>query len=204
MSDTENDSEISFSVKFLGRLEVVRPVGMGILIEAAEALQVLTAEKTKKNKVNLFLSRSSIDILEHKTKFMLHSCTLSSVSFCAVHQFQSKMFGFMAKHPALDSHHCYVFQSTKFSHLLVSAIGEAFQASRRSDSVRGSRDLVVEALRHKNKVLQRENTELKKKLQENGEMNSSEEETDHSDTERHTSHVRFNSGSDTTALLRNF
>ncbi|MCI4387071.1 hypothetical protein PGIGA_G00069870 [Pangasianodon gigas] len=201
MSDSENDSEISFSVKFLGRLEVVRPVGMEILMEAAEALQM---EKKKKSKVHLFLSRSSIDILEHKTKFMLYSCTLSSVSFCAVHQFQPKLFGFMAKHPALDSHHCYVFQSSKFSHLLVSVIGDAFQASRSSDSMRGSRDLVVEALRHKNKVLQRENAELRKKLQEKGGMGNTEEETDHSDTEQPTSQVRFSSSSDTVALLRSF
>ncbi|XP_053498681.1 PTB domain-containing engulfment adapter protein 1 [Ictalurus furcatus] len=200
MSDNENESEISFSVKFLGRIEVVRPTGMEILMEAAEALQM---ENKKKNKVHLFLSRSSIDILEYKTKFMLHSCTLSSMSFCAVHQFQPKLFGFIAKHPALYSHHCYVFQSKKFSHLLVSVIGDAFQASRHSDNVRGSRDLVVEALRHKNKILQRENAELRKKLQEKGEMDSTEEETDHSDTEQRTSHVRFNSGSDTTALLRN-
>ncbi|TTA83876.1 PTB domain-containing engulfment adapter protein 1 [Bagarius yarrelli] len=100
MSDEENDSEISFSVKFLGRVEVVRPAGMEILMESAAALQ-----------------------------FMLYSCTLSSVSFCAVHQFQSKLFGFVTKHPALDSHHCYVFQSKKFSHLLVSMIGEAFRVS---------------------------------------------------------------------------
>ncbi|KAF5888721.1 PTB domain-containing engulfment adapter protein 1-like [Clarias magur] len=165
MSDSENDSEISFSVKFLGRVEVVRPVGMEILMEATESVQT---EKKKKTKVHLFLSRSSIDILEYKTKFMLYSCTLSSVSFCAVHQSQPKVFGFMAKHPALDSHHCYIFQSSKFSHLLVSVIADAFGASRRSESVRGSRDLVVEALRHKNKVLQRENAELRRKLKENG------------------------------------
>ncbi|MCJ8741302.1 hypothetical protein PDJAM_G00069030 [Pangasius djambal] len=174
MSDSENDSEISFSIKFLGRLEVVRPVGMEILMEAAEALQM---EKKKTSKVHLFLSRSSIDILEHKTKFMLYSCTLSSVSFCAVHQFQPKLFGFMAKHPALDSHHCYIFQSSKFSHLVVSVIGDAFQLSGRSDSVRGSRDLVVEALRHKNKVLQRENAELRKKLQEKGGIFSTKRKT---------------------------
>ncbi|XP_046724990.1 PTB domain-containing engulfment adapter protein 1-like isoform X2 [Silurus meridionalis] len=137
-------------------------------------------------------------------QFMLYSCTLSSVSFCAVHQFQSKLFGFIANHPALDSSHCYVFQSTKFSHLLVSVIGDVFQSSRCLDSMRGSRDLVVEALRHKNKVLQKENVELKKKLQEKGRSDTAEEETDHSDTEQHTSHVRFNSSSDMTALLRNF
>ncbi|KAM9445403.1 PTB domain-containing engulfment adapter protein 1 isoform 2-T2 [Clarias gariepinus] len=199
MSDSENDSEISFSVKFLGRVEVVRPVGMEILMEATESVQT---GKKKKSKVHLFLSRSSIDILEHKTKFMLYSCTLSSVSFCAVHQSQPKVFGFMAKHPALDSHHCYIFQSSKFSHLLVSVIADAFRVSRRSESVRGSRDLVVEALRHKNKVLQRENAELRRKLKDSG-MDSTEE-TDQSDTEQPTSRVRFNSGSDTTALLRNF
>ncbi|XP_027024258.1 PTB domain-containing engulfment adapter protein 1-like [Tachysurus fulvidraco] len=200
MSDSENDSEIYFSVKFLGRLEVTCPVGMEILMEAAAALQ---KEKKKKNKVHLFLSRRSIDILQFKTKFMMYSCTLSSVSFCAVHQIQSKLFGFMAKHPALDSHHCYVFQSTKFSHLLASVIGDAVKASRRSDSVRGSRDLVVEALRHKNKLLQRENAELRNKLQGKAGIDSSEEETDNSETDRPTSHVRFNSGRDTTTLQRN-
>uniref|UniRef100_A0A3B4BY24 PID domain-containing protein n=1 Tax=Pygocentrus nattereri TaxID=42514 RepID=A0A3B4BY24_PYGNA len=139
---------------FLDRVEVVRPDGMQILIEAVASLQKPNREvrekvKKKKAKVHLFISRSAIDILEHKTKFMLYTCSLSSVSFCAVHQTQPKLFGFIAKHPAVDTFHCYVFQSRKFSHLLVSVIGDAFQASRQSVSLRGSRDLVVEALRHK-------------------------------------------------------
>ncbi|XP_036447437.1 PTB domain-containing engulfment adapter protein 1-like isoform X2 [Colossoma macropomum] len=171
MSDIEDDTEISFSVKFLDRVEVVRPDGMEILMEAAAALQnpdraVSEKVKKKKTKVHLFLSRSAIDILEHKTKFMLYTCSLSSVSFCAVHQTQPKLFGFIAKHPAVDTFHCYIFQSRKFSHLMVSVIGDAFRASRQSTNLRGSRDLVVEALRHKNNVLQRENTELKRKLQD--------------------------------------
>lgn len=35
------------------------------------------------------------------------------------------------------------------SHVLVSIIGDAFQASKMEDSIRGGRDLIVEALRHK-------------------------------------------------------
>ncbi|XP_036447436.1 PTB domain-containing engulfment adapter protein 1-like isoform X1 [Colossoma macropomum] len=197
MSDIEDDTEISFSVKFLDRVEVVRPDGMEILMEAAAALQnpdraVSEKVKKKKTKVHLFLSRSAIDILEHKTKFMLYTCSLSSVSFCAVHQTQPKLFGFIAKHPAVDTFHCYIFQSRKFSHLMVSVIGDAFRASRQSTNLRGSRDLVVEALRHKNNVLQRENTELKRKLQD--------KHGDDSDTEQTNSHVRFSSGG---GFLRN-
>ncbi|KAL7859552.1 hypothetical protein SRHO_G00146990 [Serrasalmus rhombeus] len=202
MSDIEDDTEISFSVKFLDRVEVVRPDGMQILIEAVASLQKPNREvrekvKKKKAKVHLFISRSAIDILEHKTKFMLYTCSLSSVSFCAVHQTQPKLFGFIAKHPAVDTFHCYVFQSRKFSHLLVSVIGDAFQASRQSVSLRGSRDLVVEALRHKNNVLQRENTELKRKLQDNhGDTNLYEDP----DYEQTNSHVRFSSSG---GFLRN-
>ncbi|KAL6483252.1 hypothetical protein MHYP_G00081240 [Metynnis hypsauchen] len=184
MSDIEDDTEISFSVKFLDRVEVVRPDGMQILMEAVAALQKPDREvrekvKKKKAKVHLFLSRSAIDILEYKTKT------------------QPKLFGFIAKHPAVDTFHCYVFQSRKFSHLLVSVIGDAFQASRQNVSLRGSRDLVVEALRHKNNVLQRENTELKRKLQDNpGDTNLYEEP----DTEQTNSHVRFSSSG---GFLRN-
>lgn len=35
------------------------------------------------------------------------------------------------------------------SHVLVSLIGDAFRASKKEEDVRGGRDLIVEALRHK-------------------------------------------------------
>ncbi|XP_016363076.1 PTB domain-containing engulfment adapter protein 1-like [Sinocyclocheilus anshuiensis] len=172
MSDIDDDSEIYFSVKFLGRIQVVHPGGMQILTDAVQAIQdpnIEMDEKMKKTKVHMFLTRSAIDILEHKTKFMLYSCTLSSVSFCAVHPTQPKILGFVAKHPAADMYHCYIFQSKKFSHLLVSIIGDTFQAYKQDGNLQGDRDLVVEALRHKNKVLERENAELKRRLQASGE-----------------------------------
>ncbi|XP_071394963.1 PTB domain-containing engulfment adapter protein 1-like [Centroberyx affinis] len=170
MSDvSDEDNEISFSIKFLGRVEVVRPDGMPILEEAAQSLKTPDRDSTdkaqKKSKVHLFLSMSGIDILENKTKYMLYSCPLSTVSFCAVLPSMPKVFGFVAKHPAADMYHCYLFQSKKFSHVLVSVIGDAFRASKKEEKLRGGgRDLIVEALRHKNKVLQRENAELKRRL----------------------------------------
>ncbi|KAI4824729.1 hypothetical protein KUCAC02_013224 [Chaenocephalus aceratus] len=168
MSDTEEDNEISFPVKFLGRVEVVRSDGLEILSEAAQSLKTpdpFSSEKAaRKSKVHLFLSLSGIDILENKTKFLLYSCPLSTISFCAVLPSSPKVFGFVARHPAADTNHCYLFQSQAFSHLLVSVIGDAFRASKKEESIRGGRDLIVEALRHKNKVLQRENEELKRRL----------------------------------------
>ncbi|XP_054465886.1 PTB domain-containing engulfment adapter protein 1-like [Anoplopoma fimbria] len=169
MSDTsEDDNEISFKVKFLGRVEVVRPDGLQILSEAAESLKMpnhFSSEKAaKKSKVHLFLSLSGIDVLESETKFLLYSCPLSTISFCAVLPSSPKVFGFVARHPAADMNHCYLFQSKKFSHVLVSVIGDAFRASKKEKSVRGGRDLIVEALRHKNKILQRENVELRRML----------------------------------------
>ncbi|XP_035512587.1 PTB domain-containing engulfment adapter protein 1-like [Morone saxatilis] len=171
MSDTsEDDNEISFQVKFLGRVEVVRPDGLQILDEAVESLKTpdkYSSEKAaKKSKVYLFLSLSGIDILENKTKFLLYTCPLSTISFCAVMPSSPKVFGFVARHPAADMYHCYLFQSKTFSHVLVSVIGDAFRASKKEESVRGGRDLIVEALRHKNKMLQRENAELRKRLQD--------------------------------------
>ncbi|XP_051736989.1 PTB domain-containing engulfment adapter protein 1-like [Ctenopharyngodon idella] len=216
MSDIEDDSEIFFTVKFLGRIQVVRPGGMQILTDAVEALQdpnIEIGEKMKKTKVHLFLTRTAIDILEHKTKFMLYSCALPSVSFCAVHPSQPKTLGFVAKHPAADMYHCYIFQSKKFSHLLVSIIGDSFRAYKQNDGLLGDRDLVVEALRHKNKVLERENAELKRRLQANGEnvggvQNVYENELDidqmSSQSGQSTSQVRFFSEDDQTPLQRNF
>ncbi|XP_064811982.1 PTB domain-containing engulfment adapter protein 1-like isoform X1 [Oncorhynchus masou masou] len=174
MSDiSDDDNEISFAVKFLGRVEVVRSEGMQVLNEAIQNRKMPDKESSakvqKKNKVSLFLSMSGIDILEHKTKFMLYTCPLSSVSFCAVIPTTPKVFGFVAKHPAADMYHCYLFQSKKFSHLLVSIIGDAFRATKREESLRGGgRDLIVEALRHKNKILQRENAELRMRLSASG------------------------------------
>ncbi|KAK5863137.1 hypothetical protein PBY51_000189 [Eleginops maclovinus] len=168
MSDTEGDNEISFPVKFLGRVEVARSDGLQILSEAVQSLKTpdqFSSEKAaRKSKVHLFLSLSGIDILENKTKFLLYSCPLSTISFCAVLPSSPKVFGFVARHPAADTNHCYLFQSQTFSHVLVSVIGDAFRASKKEESVRGGRDLIVEALRHKNKMLQRENAELKRRL----------------------------------------
>ncbi|KAL4623671.1 PTB domain-containing engulfment adapter protein 1-like [Arapaima gigas] len=165
----EEDVEIAFAVKFLGRTEVLRPNGPEVLQDAAEMLKrpeegVSDKSKKKKHKVSLFLSTNGIDILEHDTKFLLYTCTLSSVSYCAVHRHTPHVFGFVAQHPVVDVYHCYLFQSKKFSHLLVSMIGDMFQSSKRNEGVKGSRDLVVEALRHKNNLLLKENTELKKRL----------------------------------------
>ncbi|XP_039519951.1 PTB domain-containing engulfment adapter protein 1-like isoform X1 [Pimephales promelas] len=217
MSDIDDESEIFFSIKFLGRIQVVRPGGMQTLKDAVEALQdpsMDMAEKMKKTKVHLFLTRTAIDILEHKTKFMLYSCALPSVSFCAVHPSQPKILGFIAKHPAADMHHCYIFQSKKFSHLLVSIIGDSFRSYKQNEGLHGDRDLVVEALRHKNKVLERENAELKRRLQANGEIfilqdaggvqNIYENESDIDKTSSRSGQVRFFSEDDKTPLQRNF
>ncbi|XP_029362351.1 PTB domain-containing engulfment adapter protein 1 [Echeneis naucrates] len=171
MSDiSDDDNEISFQVKFLGRIEVVRPKGLQIMDDAVQRLQMpdkYSPEKaTRKSKVHLFLSLSGIDILESKTKFLLYTCPLSTVSFCAVLPSSPKVFGFVARHPAADMYHCYLFQSKKFSQVLVSIIGDIFRASKKEESIKGGRDLIVEALRHKNKMLQRENSELKRSLAE--------------------------------------
>ncbi|XP_013875311.1 PTB domain-containing engulfment adapter protein 1 [Austrofundulus limnaeus] len=164
----EEDNEILFSVKFLGRVEVVRPTGLQILEEAAENLKTpdqFNAEKAaKKSKVHIFLSMNGIDILENKTKFLLYSCPLSTVSFCAILPSSPRVFGFVAQHPAANTYHCYLFQDKKFAQVLVSVIGDAFQASKKEGNRRGGSDLKVEALRHKNKMLQKENDELKRKL----------------------------------------
>ncbi|KAI4882761.1 hypothetical protein NFI96_017078, partial [Prochilodus magdalenae] len=161
LTDSESNPQ------FLDRVEVVRPDGMQILMEAASSLQDPDREpsekvRKKKTKVHLFLSKSAIDILEHKTKVTTeHSNRLSAEQ--QVDQLTQPIQGDL--HPRSDSYHCYLFQSKKFSHLLVSVIGDAFRANQQSTNLRGSRDLVVEALRHKNNVLQRENSELRRKLQ---------------------------------------
>ncbi|XP_060914359.1 PTB domain-containing engulfment adapter protein 1-like [Labrus mixtus] len=169
MSDiSEDDNEISFSLKFLGRVKVGRPGGLQTLDDANQDLkkpQNHNLEKAaKKSKVHFFLTMSGIDILENKTKFLVYSCPLTSISFCAVIPTSPKVFGFVAQNPAADTYYCYLFQSTKFSHVLVSLIGDACRASKTEKNTRGNRDLKVEALRHKNKLLQRENEELKRKL----------------------------------------
>ncbi|XP_061591051.1 PTB domain-containing engulfment adapter protein 1-like [Cololabis saira] len=169
MSDiSEEDTEISFPVKFLGRVEVLRPDGLQVLEEAARSLKTSESDSSekaaKKSRVHIFLSLSGIDILENKTKFLLYTCPLATVSYCAVLPSSARVFGFVARHPAADVYHCYLFQSKKFAHVMVSAVGDIFRASKKEETVRGGRDLIVEALRHKNKVLQKENAELRRRL----------------------------------------
>uniref|UniRef100_A0A8C9S6I5 PID domain-containing protein n=1 Tax=Scleropages formosus TaxID=113540 RepID=A0A8C9S6I5_SCLFO len=118
MSDVyEQDVEIAFTVKFLGRTEVLRPDGLQLLYDAAEALKegMSNKGKKKKHKVSLFMSVNGVDILEHETKFLLYTCPLSTISYCAVHQTMPHIFGFVAQHPVADMYHCYLFQSKKFS-----------------------------------------------------------------------------------------
>ncbi|XP_062397134.1 PTB domain-containing engulfment adapter protein 1-like [Sardina pilchardus] len=212
MTESE-DNEISFTVKFLGRTEVRHPNGMQTLNEAAGSLlkpDKNDKEKTKKSKAYLFLSVSGIDILEYKTKFLIHSCRLDSVSFCAVYQTMPKLFGFIAKNQASDTYYCYMFQCKKFSHLVVSLIGDTFKACSKPEEVKGSRDLVVEALRLRIKALQRENELLKRRLREAGgssegarnlDGDSDAESSSHSQTDL--SKVRFNSDGDRVPLIRN-
>ncbi|XP_028308957.1 PTB domain-containing engulfment adapter protein 1 isoform X1 [Gouania willdenowi] len=168
MNDTsEDDNEISFLVKFLGRVEVVHPDGLQVLQDAALSLKTqekYSTEKATKCKVHVFVSQSGIDILENETKFLLYSCPMSTVSFCAILPSSPKVCGFVARHPAADRYHCYLFKSKSLAPVLVSVIGDTFRVSKRNESVRGGRDLIVEALRHKNKVLQKENAELKRRL----------------------------------------
>ncbi|KAM3617662.1 uncharacterized protein V6R79_009387 [Siganus canaliculatus] len=169
MSDISgDDNEIFFKVKFLGRVEVVRSEGLKVLDEALESLKTpdtsVPEKATKKSKVYLFLSLKGIDVLENQTKFLLYSCPLSTISFCAVLPSSPKIFGYVTQHPVADTYYCYLFQSKKFSHVLVSVIGDLFKASQNEENVRGKNDLIVEALRHKNKVLQKENDSLKMQL----------------------------------------
>ena len=45
---------------------------------------------------------------------MLYTCPLLSVSFCGVLPSSPKVLGLVARHPAADSYHCYLLQSSKF------------------------------------------------------------------------------------------
>lgn len=62
-------------------------------------------------------------VLEHQVtrpprlcrpQFLLYSCPLSTVSFCAVLPSSPKVFGFVTQHPAAETHYCYLFQNKKF------------------------------------------------------------------------------------------
>uniref|UniRef100_A0A4W6DC73 PID domain-containing protein n=1 Tax=Lates calcarifer TaxID=8187 RepID=A0A4W6DC73_LATCA len=68
MSDTsEDDNEISFRVKFLGRVEVVRPDGLQILDEAAQSLK--TADKYSPRKGSQEEQSSSLPVSEWDRHF---------------------------------------------------------------------------------------------------------------------------------------
>lgn len=47
-------------------------------------------------------------------QFLLYQSPLFTVSFCAVLPSSPKIFGYVARHPAADTYHCYLFQSKKF------------------------------------------------------------------------------------------
>uniref|UniRef100_A0A8C8ILN7 Uncharacterized protein n=1 Tax=Oncorhynchus tshawytscha TaxID=74940 RepID=A0A8C8ILN7_ONCTS len=129
------------------------------------------------NNLNLafYHSHSYFPLLSCVPQFMLYTCPLSSVTFCAVLPTPPKVFGFVFKHPATFVNLLsFLFPcSSPQYHLLVFIIADAFCRER---SLRGERlHLTVEALSHKIRlkrlILQRENVELWMRLNASGDVN---------------------------------
>ena len=64
--------------------------------------------------LNVSLSLTWIDRWLSCLQFLLYTCPLSTVCYCAVLPSSPEVFGFVAQHPAAETYHCYLFESKKF------------------------------------------------------------------------------------------
>uniref|UniRef100_H3BIL4 PID domain-containing protein n=1 Tax=Latimeria chalumnae TaxID=7897 RepID=H3BIL4_LATCH len=164
----------TYSAKLLGHVCVDHPRGIQVLTEALEKIQFLSAGKKKLKKnadlVEMQISPEEVKVLSSKTKLLLHSCPLHSISFCAVHETFVKVFGYVCRNIETRTHQCFLFQSQKLAHSVILMIGEAFKVAHTSnDKPRknsGERSLALTDLQKMNQELKAENDSLRKKVVE--------------------------------------
>lgn len=132
---------VEYTVKLLGDVPVDQAKGTEVIKGAIQVLRFnLSVKKStgfKLQKVELHINVDGVNIVDAKTKMVLHKYPLHRISFCADDKNDKRLFAFIARqqsslpntdaaaigcgsnaaaeHGAGQRHHCYVFLSDKLA-----------------------------------------------------------------------------------------
>ncbi|CAL9684616.1 unnamed protein product [Knipowitschia caucasica] len=119
-------SRCSFSVRYLGLVEVEESRGMHV---CEEAVKKLKASGRKTVKAVLWVSADGLRVVDEKTKDLIVDQTIEKVSFCAPDRNYDKAFSYICRDGTTRRWMCHCFMAIKDSgERLSHAVGCAFAA----------------------------------------------------------------------------
>ncbi|XP_045544694.1 LOW QUALITY PROTEIN: C-Jun-amino-terminal kinase-interacting protein 2-like [Salmo salar] len=129
----------SFSVQFLGSVEVPYHQGNGILCAAMQKIAIArkrTVHLRPPPSCELEISLQGVKLVmsledEYDTMDEFDRCShffqMKNISFCGCHPKNNCYFGFITKHPMLNRFACHVFVSQESMRRVAESVGRAFQ-----------------------------------------------------------------------------
>ncbi|XP_071272758.1 C-Jun-amino-terminal kinase-interacting protein 2 isoform X1 [Salvelinus alpinus] len=129
----------SFSVQFLGSVEVPYHQGNGILCAAMQKIAIArkrTVHLRPPSLCELEISLQGVKLVmsledEYDTMDEFDRCShffqMKNISFCGCHPKNNCYFGFITKHPMLNRFACHVFVSQESMRRVAESVGRAFQ-----------------------------------------------------------------------------
>nr|XP_011422218.2 uncharacterized protein LOC105324754 isoform X2 [Crassostrea gigas] len=135
-SDTDEDGNSHFNMRFLGSVEVSGHKGDDVLCQAIN--KVALSRRSAKTSppppiVSVEISQYGIRMLDksklgHETDdHFTHFFALKNISFCGFHPRNERYFGFITKHPKSYRFACHVFLGEKSTRTVSDALGNAFK-----------------------------------------------------------------------------
>uniref|UniRef100_A0A4W4ESF0 Mitogen-activated protein kinase 8 interacting protein 2 n=1 Tax=Electrophorus electricus TaxID=8005 RepID=A0A4W4ESF0_ELEEL len=116
----------SFTVQFLGSVEVPYHQGNGILCAAMQKIAMArerTVHLRPPSLCELEISLQGVKLFDRCSHFF----QMKNISFCGCHPKNNCYFGFITKHPMLNRFACHVFVSQESMRRVAECVGRAFQ-----------------------------------------------------------------------------
>lgn len=134
-SNWENDAMtikqqggVSFSVKYLGSLEVSESRGTQVCSQAAHQMKMSSAGK-RKQRVTLWVTEDTLRVTDDETKSLVVDQVIEKVSFCTPDPHDEKLFSYICRDGTSRRWLCHSFKGIKDSGERIShAVGCAFAA----------------------------------------------------------------------------
>ncbi|XP_057304172.1 protein numb homolog [Hydractinia symbiolongicarpus] len=118
----------SFSVKYLGCLEVSESRGTQVCSQAAHQMKMSSAGK-KKQRVSLWVTEDTLRVTDEETKSLVVDQVIEKVSFCTPDPHDEKLFSYICRDGTSRRWLCHSFKGIKDSGERIShAVGCAFAA----------------------------------------------------------------------------
>uniref|UniRef100_A0A3B4YR96 Mitogen-activated protein kinase 8 interacting protein 2 n=1 Tax=Seriola lalandi dorsalis TaxID=1841481 RepID=A0A3B4YR96_SERLL len=120
----------TFSVQFLGSVEVPYHQGNGILCAAMQKIAISrkrTVHVRPPSLCELEISLQGVKLIMSLEDECSHFFQMKNISFCGCHPRNNCYFGFITKHPMLNRFACHVFVSQESMRPVAECVGRAFQ-----------------------------------------------------------------------------